>query len=179
MNFEELDDKTRKYMLEEFHKEQSNNPYRSGRMTSEGLKNVIRHIEDAIKSGNEVTLIKSLSNPSYWKSEETRHKGNTTHQARIDPNEAAKTFGLTEFNTWYVRGLAKRLMDEGQEECEIYRAQYAEEPRCTCSKLERHRFKVKDVYDGHRAKYHPTANYAAFSIPSGPNCHHTIRGIKK
>jgi hypothetical protein len=33
------------------------------------------------------------------------------------------------------------------------------------------------VYDGHRARYWPTENPTAVSVPFGPNCHHTIRRI--
>lgn len=178
--FEELDDTTRRYMLEEFQKEEkSGNPYRSSRMSAEGLANVARHMEDAIKSGNENTLAASLSNRNYWKQYETRRGKNTTSQVEINPIEAAKVLGLTEFNTWYVRGVAKRLMDEGQKYCEIYRSESADKPRCQCSIYEGQKIELQKIYEGHRAKYHPVANYGAFSIPSGPNCHHTIKRIKQ
>ena len=85
----------------------------------------------------------------------------------------------TEFNTWYTTGLAKRLMEEEIQDCEIYRAEPAKIPRCECTKLEGKSVKVSDIYGGHRAKYHPKLNPSAFSIPSGPFCHHTIKRIKK
>lgn len=180
MRFEELDDTTRKYMLEEFQKEEKGgNPYRSSRMSAEGLANVARHMEKAIKNGDENTLAVSLSNGTYWKPYETRRRKDTTYQAKIDPMSSAKTFALTEFNTWYVRGLAKRLIGEGQKECEVYRAESADQPRCECSRYEDQRLELQKIYDGHRAKYHPVPNYGAFSIPSGTNCHHTIRRIKQ
>ena len=50
-------------------------------------------------------------------------------------------------------------------------------PRCECTGLEGKIVQVKKIYDGHRAKYHPYENISAFSIPSGPYCHHTIRRI--
>lgn len=180
MIFEELDGTTRKYMLEEFQKEEkSGNPYRSNRMSAEGLANIARHMEDAIENGNENTLAASLSNGIYWNQYETRRRKDTTYQAEIDPIVAAKVLALTEFNTWYVRGLAKRLMEEGQKECEIYRAESADQPRCECSRYEGKKLELQKIYDGHRAKYHPVPNYGAFSIPSGPSCHHTIRRIKQ
>lgn len=180
MKFEELDETTRRYMLEEFqNEEKSGNPYRSSRMSTEGLANIARHIEEAIKSGNENTLAATLSNGRYWTQYETRRRKDTTYQSEIDPKVAAKVFALTEFNTWYVRGLAKRLMEEGQKECEIYRAESADQPRCECSRYEGQRLELQKIYDGHRAKYHPVANYGAFSIPSGPSCHHTIRRVKQ
>jgi hypothetical protein len=177
MDFKELDDKTRHYMLEEFQKEEkSGNPYRSKRLTALGLEKFPTLMEKTIKSGNELTLEADLNNKSYWKSSEISHSKGTAFSKDV-PSDAAKTLALSEFSTWYTRGLSKKFIDEGQQECEIYRAQSTEDPRCSCSKLEGHRFKVKEVYDGHRAKYHPVANYSAFSIPSGPNCHHTIRRV--
>lgn len=179
MKFEELDAKTRQYMLEEFQKEEkSGNPYRSESMNGDGLKNVAQIVENAITNGNETTLASALSKPTYWKSSTTVHRGDTVYQRKIDPKTAANIFALTEFNTWYVRGLAKKLMDEKIEKCEVYRAQSADQPRCECSKYESQPIDVKKIYDGHRVKYHPTKNSLAFSIPSGPNCHHTIRRLK-
>ena len=179
MKFEELDVETRSHMLEEFQNEEKNGiPYRSDSMSSEGLKNVVSIIEDAIKSGNEKTLASVLSKSIYWNSHTTVRRGDTTYRRKIDPSVAAKTFALTEFNTWYVRGFAKRLMKEGIHKCQIYRAESADHPRCECSKYEGQTIEIKKIYDGHRAKYHPKKNPSAFSVPSGPNCHHTIRRIK-
>ncbi len=37
---------------------------------------------------------------------------------------------------------------------------------------------VREVYDGHRARYWPEpGNADAFSIPFGPGCHHVIRRV--
>jgi hypothetical protein len=89
---------------------------------------------------------------------------------------AAERLAVTEFNTWYVRGLAKRLLDEGVTQCQVYRAALPKWEPADCTKHEGQAYPVKDVYDGHRAKYWPEPrNPNAFSIPAGPSCHHTIR----
>lgn len=179
MNFEELDETTRKYMLQEFQaEEKSGNPYRSDTMTAEGLSNVVQIVEKALTEGNEITLARDLARPSYWKPTTTSHRGNTVYQRKINPETAASVFALGEFNTWYVRGLAKKLMEEGQTLCEIYRAESAAQPRCECSVYEGKPIELSKIYAGHRVKYHPVKNNSAFSIPSGPNCHHAIRRIK-
>lgn len=178
MKFEELDKKTREYMLGEFqNEEKTGNPYRSESMSDEGLKNIVQLIKNAINDGTEISLASELSKTHYWNSHTIVHRANSTYPRKINPIVAAKVFALTEFNTWYIRGLAKRLMDEGVENCEIYRAESADQPRCECSKYENQFISVKKIYDGHRAKYHPNKNPNAFSIPSGPNCHHTIKRI--
>jgi len=179
MKFEELDGITRGWMLKEFKIEEgSGNPYRSTILSSQGLQNFPSLMEEAIKSGDEVTLGKALSNPSYWVSSFLRRTKSGTTQVTVNPLDAAKRLGLTEFNTWYIRGLVRRLMGEGVEKCQIYRAEPAIQPRCMCKIYENQTFDVKKLYDGHRARYHPKPNPTAFSIPSGPNCHHTIRRIK-
>ena len=53
MNYEELDEETRQYMLKEFqNEEKSGNPYRRETMSSEGLKNSAKLVEESIKKGN-------------------------------------------------------------------------------------------------------------------------------
>ena len=179
MKFEELDDETRKWMLIEFEKEESSkNPYRSPRLNSTGQEEFGKIMKNAINSGDILSLTNNLSNSSLWKQTELATRGSTTYEKRIDPNSSAKLLAHTEFTTWYTRGLARRFMEENIDSCEIYRAEMAKTPRCECTKLEGQVIKVKDIYEGHRAKYHPNVNYSAFSIPSGPFCHHTIRRLK-
>ena len=75
-NFEELDETTRKFMLEEFLiEENSGNAYRSKRFSSLGIKRFPIEMEKAIREGNENTLAHALSNPSYWLSSETSLRG--------------------------------------------------------------------------------------------------------
>jgi hypothetical protein len=180
MNFEELDSTTRDWMLKEFQQEQSGkDPYRSKNMTTLGKTEFPKHMEKAIKSGNEVTLERDLINSAYWKSMGTRIRNGKPHDYRINNVAEARKVALSEFNTWYVRGLTRRLMEEGVEHCEVYRAEQAWQPRPDCQDHEGKRFKVIDVYNGHRARYWPVENDSAFSVPIGPNCHHTIRRIKQ
>lgn len=178
-NFEELDEKTRKYMLEEFEKEISgNNPYRSKEFSDEGWRQFPEIMKRAILYGNEETLIKDLQNPTYWKDygERFMKKTGKVIRYKIDPVVAAERFAQTEFNTWYVRGLARRLLEEGVENCQVYRAAPAINPRIECCGYEGQVFSVKDIYNGHRKRYWPEpGDPDALSIPVGPNCHHTIR----
>ena len=181
MNFEELDDKTRQYMLKEFQdEEKSGNPYRSKRLSALGLEKFPSLMEKGIKNGNEVTLEKDLNDSSYWKSSETSHSGKGTAFSKNIPSDASKMLALSEFSTWYTRGLSKILIDEGVTECEVYRADTAAVPRCECTKWERLKTDVQQAYDGHRKRYHhENIDRKAFSIPSGPNCHHSIRRFKQ
>jgi len=178
--FEELDEITRKWMLEEFlNEERSENPYRSPRLSPLGLKVFPMEMEKAIREGNEETLARALSNPAYWKSSETYRRGGKEYIRRINPTKAAEFLAYTEFNTWYVRGFARRLIEEGEEYCQVYRAAPAWQPRDECLKHEDQIYEVIKVYEGHRARYWPPpGNPNAFSIPVGTNCHHSIRRVR-
>ncbi|MCE2507341.1 MAG: hypothetical protein J4F36_12920 [Nitrosopumilaceae archaeon] len=77
-----------------------------------------------------------------------------------------------------LRGFAKRLLFEGQTQCEVYRADTAVEPRCECISWEDKHFDITTIIEGHRKRYHNNVNKHAISIPSGANCHHTIKRIK-
>lgn len=179
--FEELDEITRHWMLEEFlAEENSGMPYRSPRLSQEGLDAFPREMEKALREGNEESLFMALANAVYWKKAENFHRSGRTYQKKINPVEAAKVLAYSEFNTWYVRGFSRRLMEEGETYCEVYRAAPAWQPRPECLSHEGKIFEVKLIYNGHRAKYWPSpGNPNAFSIPVGPNCHHSIRRVRK
>ena len=180
-NFEELDGTTRRWMLEEFLAEQrSGNPYRSSRLSSLGIKIFPIEMEKAIRKGNEETLANALSKPAYWQSSETYARGGKIFARRINPIKAAEFLAYTEFNTWFVRGFARRLIEEGEEYCQVYRAAPAWEPRGECLQHEGKSYRVQEIYEGHRARYWPPpGNPNALSIPVGTNCHHSIRRVRK
>lgn len=180
MNFEELNQTTRNWMLEEFqNEEQSGNPYRSKDMTAHGLTQFARIMKNVIQNEDEVILAEQLSDPSFWNPTYSYIRKDKLITAKLNPAVAAKRLALSEFNTWYVRGLARKLIEEKVEQCEVYRAEAAWEPRSECQDHDGKIFQVSDVYNGHRARYWPSVNPMAFSVPVGPNCHHTIRRLKK
>jgi hypothetical protein len=121
-----------------------------------------------------------LSPSKYWVERGVRNTKRGPVSYFLSGENRAKVFALTDFNTWYVRAICVLLMEEGIEECEIYRAEKAYEPRGECLGLEGRRLSVREVYAGHRARYYPeeTKNPLALSVPIGPNCHHSIRRIK-
>jgi hypothetical protein len=172
--FEELDDITRQHMLNEFDAEEaSGHPYRSKKLSASGLQAFPALMREAIQHGNEDTLCDALlSNLSYWQP--------VSRSGRTNYGQSAEALAITEFNTWYVRGLAKRLLQEGIAECQVYRAALPKGARRgECTEYEDKTVSVQAVYDGHRIRYWPTAtNPRAFSIPSGVSCHHSIRRIK-
>jgi len=179
MHFEELNDITRQYMLTEFEAEESGGkPYRGKRLSALGYREFPGILHQAIRSGTEQSLIRSLLNPSYWNPTESYIRKGVQHERQINLQQVAESLGLTEFNTWYVRGLAKRLMEEGVAQCQAYRAADPKWEPNECSAHEGRNFSVEEIYDGHRASYWPEpGKLGVISIPFGPGCHHTIRRV--
>jgi len=177
MNFEELDGKTRGYMLSEFEAEQSGgNPYRPKGLSAMGLSAFPKLMREAIQNGNEETLKASLSQTPLWNPTETYVRNGVARERQLNVDQASERLALTEFNTWYVRGLAKRLTDEGISRCQAYRAAMPKWEPGECQSHEGQVFSVTEIFLGHRAKYWPEpGNPSAIAIPFGPGCHHTIR----
>ena len=173
-NFEELDDTTRQWMLEEFHKEKaSGEPYLSPWLSETGHEVFLQAMENAIVDGFDETLSYDLSHPSYWKSHEPDGKV-------ISPFQHPKRLAASEFNTWYVRGLCRRLMEEGETECQVYVADTSKGETCDkCRQMEGKVYPLTEVYEGHRAAYWPEPNPDAFCVPAHEHCRCSIRRVPR
>lgn len=180
MDFEELDAKTRGHMLTEFEAEKATgSPYRGERLTPAGRAAFPNLMRQAIQTGNEQSLTNSLLAPGYWNPTETYERSGIVRTRKINMQQAAEQLGLSEFNTWYVRGLSKRLTDEGVTSCQAYRGTAPKWEPGDCVTHEGQVFSTEAVYEGHRARYWPKpGNPNAISIPFTPGCHHTIRRVK-
>ncbi len=179
MKYEELNEKTREYMLAEFEKEQaSESAYRSKALSQKGLDVFPNLMREAIISGTEVSLCESIESDPYWTSTEKYTRGGVTRMRRRNIAQSARRLALTEFSTWYVRGFARRLLDEGVEQCEVYRGEQPKWEPAECATHEGSIVSVRGIYDNHRARYCPEpGDQTAFSIPFGPGCHHVIRRV--
>lgn len=177
MHFEELDD-TRQHMLIEFEDEQRGRPYFGKGLSAAGVTVFPDLMRDAIRIGNEVSLSVALVNVDFWSPTETYVRNGVTRERQVNVAQAAERLAISEFNTWYVRGLARRLLHEKVERCQAYRAGQPKWEPGDCDAHEGQIYVVQDIYNAHRARYWPEpGNLSAVSIPFGPGCHHTIRRI--
>lgn len=180
MQFEELDARTRESMLSEFEAEQAGpHPYRGRNLSPTGLEASVALMRQAIETGTEETLAQALSVPVHWNPTESYIRNNVARLRNLNYVQAAERLALTEFNTWYVRGFARRLLDEGVELCQIYRAAQPKWEPASCTQHEGSIYRVRVIYDGHRIRYWPEpGDETAFAIPYEPNCHHSIRRVR-
>jgi hypothetical protein len=182
MIYEELDRTTREYMLKEFEAEQAGgNPYRIKTLSAQGLGVFPQLMRDSILNGNEITLAESLTDESYWEPYETYTKRDGARgPRRRNIRQAAERLALTEFSTWYVRGFARRLLDEGVKKCQVYRGAQPKREPGECTEHEGLIIDVETIYNSHRARYWPEpGDPNAFAIPFTPGCHHVIRRVQE
>jgi hypothetical protein len=179
MNYTELDEKTRTIMLSEFEAELAGeNPYISKALSIRGKQLFPQLMRSAIEQGTEDSLAATLFDDNYWDPFETYTRGGISRQRRRNMQQSAERLATTEFSTWYVRGLAKRLIDEGVKECIIYRGAQPKWEPGECSIHEGQIVDIQTIYNNHRARYWPKpGNQDLFSIPFGPGCHHIIKRI--
>lgn len=127
---ENLDDKTRKFMLQELFQDiEKKDVYLSNRLTSLGLKKYPDVLQKAIESGDVASLTKDLKRKGYLKTEEERkNKNGEVIKAKV-PSNAAVILAEGEFNRYYIRGVCLRAIDESIKDLEVYRAKFVNDPR--------------------------------------------------
>jgi len=177
MHYEELDEKTRAIMLTEFDAEQAGgSPYRSRAMAAGGQDLFPQLMREAIRQGSEVSLAAALADTNLWEPIETYVRDGVSRERKRNIQQSSERLATTEFSTWYVRGLARRLMDEGVTKCQVYRGAQPKWEPGECAKHEGLILDVQTVYNNHRARYWPEpGNKEALSIPLAPGCPHIIR----
>ena len=178
--FEELDDETRAYMLRFTEEQMAIGPLRpSERFTAEGTAAYPEILKDAISKGNEVTLARLLDVPHYWETKEPNPR--KPGAMKKVPHNRHEQFAITEFNTYYVQGLARKLIDEGETRCEIYRAEQAKRDSkpCPLIKYEGIPILLDMVIAGYRQ--YGSAKLVTpqgICVPDHANCHHCIRRVR-
>lgn len=181
MIFTELDSTTRKWMLDRFEAEESDgNPYRSGLLSQLCVAHWPDLMREAIidPDGSEITLAVRLNRPGYWQATETYVRNGIARQRSVNVAQASERLAITEFNTWYVAGLAARLQEEGVTRCRVYRAAIPKWQPAECSVHEGQAYAVTEIIAGHRVGYWPPPGVPGkLSIPAGPGCHHTIERV--
>lgn len=141
-------------------------------LTTAGWDAFLTAMPEALQSHTDVWLAEQMLNPEHWQPERWDKRG---RWVKYNKDQALELLCSGEFNIAYIRGLARVLQAEGCNECEVYRAGSALEQRRECSEWEGLQFPVQQVLDGHRARYWPPpGDRKAWSLPTGPGCHHSI-----
>ncbi|MEC5171543.1 hypothetical protein [Chryseobacterium nepalense] len=123
-NFLNLDDETRKFMMEEINYDiKNNNLFISERLNENGKKNYLSFLLQSVANGTEESFIILLSKENFNESEMANGI------IKKVPNNASTLLCQSEFNRYYVRALCLRALNQGLEKVEIYRARESSKAR--------------------------------------------------
>jgi len=171
MSFASLDDKTRRFMLDELdHDVTANKLYLSPRLDDAGCRNYEKLLRSAIQSGDEFSLASSVA--GFIRAYEQRAKPSGGYTSAKVPVTAAQTLAEGEFNRFYCRGVCARAIDEGLDAVEVYRGKPVRDPRPQSEAL------VGSRLPAHRLLHDLQTNIGvdtALGVPAGPNSGLTIR----
>jgi len=172
--YKNLDELTRKYMLEELEWDIVNdNLYinKNLRLTSAGQSKSVELLREAIISYNDDWLANQLRGKGYMETyEERRSQNGKISKARV-PINAPETLAEGEFNRYYARGVCKRAITEGIKEVVVYRGKQVKQPRPESEAMIRKRIDAKALLEDLRKSQGVDP---ALGVPHGPNSGLTI-----
>lgn len=173
LHYENLDKRTRQFMLKEVDLDISRGMlYISPRLNEQGIQNYPSLLRDTIQNNSDERLAHELRYRGYLKSHEERRKpkgGSTIAQV---PVTASDTLAEGEFNRFYVRGLCTRAIEEGKTEVEVYRGKVVTQPRPESEAMIGKKIPAKALLEDLRRS--PGVE-PALGLPPGPNSGLTIR----
>ncbi len=173
INYENLDERTREFMIKELELDISNKTlYVSPRLNSVGKtiwENILR---EAIQNHDDDWLADQLLNRRCMMTHEKRR----TRSGRITiakvPVTARETLAEGEFNRFYARGLCARAIEDGILDVEVYRGKQVKNPRPISQAMIGKRINAKALLGDLRRSQ---GVEPALKIPPGPNSGLTIR----
>lgn len=168
-----LDKRTRQLMLEEVDYDIAQNqlhisPFLSG----QGQRDYVNLLKEAIQSGTDETLAEKLREHRRITRTLPRRQPRGGYTVAAAPTNAADILAESEFNRFYIRGLARRAIEEGIPELVIYRAKPVQSPRPESDALIESTLTPQAILDDLRA--HPDEP-PALGVPSGPNSGLSVR----
>ena len=163
--FENLNEQTRLAMVSEVKTDIDRKAiYYSKRFTKYGRIKYLQLLLDAVTSGNEQTLAKSIKFNYCFVETEKREGKNGVIQANI-PKNANQVFAESEFNRFYIRALAKIAISTNRGLI-VYRAKQSKIPRPESENL------IGKEIDSVNLLYDLRNNIGvdtALGLPAGPN----------
>lgn len=172
--FENLDERTRQLMLDEMEYDIANNqlhisPFLSG----QGQRDYANLLRDALQSGNDETLAQSLREHRRILRTLPRRNPSGSYSITATAKNAAQVLAESEFNRYYIRGLARRAIEDGVQGLVVYRAKPVRNPRPESETRVETAVSPQDLLDDLRS--HPGDERPSLGVPSGPNSGLSVR----
>lgn len=123
-------DRTRRLILDEVEYDITQNqlhisPFLSG----QGQRDYVNLLREAIQNGSDETLTKALGTHQRIQRALPRRKESGGFMVAAAPSNAANLLAESEFNRFYIRALARRVLEDGITELIVYRAKNVDKPR--------------------------------------------------
>lgn len=161
LQYDDLDPTTRRFALAELDSDLANERFHaSERLRPASVPEYQHLLHEAIRYYDDRWLEERAEDMLVdFETRRTRSGGQTT--AKL-PEMASRMLAEGDFNRYYMRGVARRAIDEGREVVEVYRARLSLEPRPESAELEGHRLPARDVLDYLRGA--PAGDHAVASL---------------
>ena len=171
---ENLDERTRQLMLDEVEYDITHNqlhisPFLSG----QGQWDYPDLLRKAIKKGNDETLVQDLQARRRILRTLPRRKPQGGYIIAATVENAAEVLGESEFNRYYIRGLARRAIEDDISTLVVYRAKPARHPRPESEARIERALSPRALLEDLRT--HPGDELPALGVPSGPNSGLSVR----
>jgi hypothetical protein len=173
LKLENLDARTRRYMLDELEYDVARGTvYTSPRLSERGRGEWESLLRAAIQDGDDVSLAVSLRSQGRMRSTEQRRKPKGGFATARVPATAPETLAEGEFNRFYARGLCGRALENGVNELLVYRAKQVRVPRSESQAMIGTTIDAAALLEDLRA--HPGID-PALGLPPGPNSGLSVR----
>jgi hypothetical protein len=170
---ENLDERTRRLMLEELAYDIENNqlhlsPYLSG----QGVHDYPNLLRQALESGTDETLAEDLRKLRRTDRATERRKPEGGFSTVSVPLNAPETIAENEFNRYYIRAVARRALEDRIPVLVIYRAKRVQQPRPESEALIETTIDPAALLEDLRS--HP-GERPALGVPAGPGSGLSVR----
>jgi hypothetical protein len=146
LHYENLDPTTRRYVLAELEQDAANGTLHiSDRVRPSAMAEYERLLRDAVRYYDDLWLEEHAADLLVdFEHRKTRSGGQTT--AKL-PSMASRMLAEGDFNRYYMRGVARRAIEEERHVVEVYRARLSVEPRRESAELEGKRIAATEVLE--------------------------------
>src|SRR4051794_8738876 len=132
----DLDERTRRYMLEEIERDANQGTlYISPRLSNTGAANYPVLLREAAQLHEPAWLAHELNQLNRMQRSEQRRLSGGGFATVAVPETAAQTLAEGEFNRFYARAICRRAIDDGVEKVVIFRAREVHHPRFESQQL--------------------------------------------
>jgi hypothetical protein len=170
---ENLDAETRRWMLAELEDDiQQNRLHISPYLSGQGVRDYPNLLRDALERGTDETLAETLRAQRRIERSTQKRKPKGGFTIASVPANAAQVLAESEFNRYYIRGVARRAVEAGIPEVVVYRAKPVAEPRAESEALVETTVAPQALLDDLRAH---TGDRPVLGIPSGPGSGLSVR----